>query len=415
MAFRFLHAADLHLDTPFEGLTAVHPQLAARLREASLQALDALVRAAIDNATDFVVFAGDLYDGAERGLRAQLRLKAATERLAAHGIRTFLVHGNHDPVHEGWSSVMAWPPEVHVFAADRAESVALDLRGQAVTVHGTSYPRREVRESLVPRFARPTTPGFHLAILHANVGSVAGHAAYSPCTIEDLAAVGMDCWALGHVHRGAVLRDRQPRIAYPGTVQGRSFQPGERGPKGALLVTVAPERTDGARIVSEFVDLAPVRFEEVVLDLGDARDLADVTAALQERVQGLRTSGRELLVRARLVGTTELWDDLMRPGNDLELLEDLRAQADPDVWWAQVRIEARPVVDFEAWRGRDDLRGELVAAADEVRGRPHDLRRLLAMHPQVAELARELDEAALRDLLDRAVREAALRLTAEEA
>ena len=417
MPFRFLHAADLHLDTPFEGLTALHPNLGARLREASLQALDALATAAIEHDVDFVVLAGDLYDGAERGLRAQLRMRAFTERLAAHrsaerdgGIRTLLVHGNHDPVDEGWSSITAWPPEVHVFAADRVEAIALDLRGQPVTVYGTSYPRRDVRESLVPRYPRPTTPGFHLAILHANVGSVTGHAAYSPCTIEDLAAVGMDYWALGHIHRGAVLRERGPRIVYPGNLQGRSFKPSERGAKGAVLVTVTGDRID-----SRTLDLAPVRFEEVELDVSRSLDLADVVAQLHGSAELLRCPGRQLLARARLVGATELWEDLVRPGSDTDLLADLRAQAPADLWWADLRVDARPLVDFDAWRGRDGLRGELVAVADELRLRSDDIRRVLGLEPPTAELVRDLDDAAVLELLDRAVREAAVRLASDEA
>ncbi len=416
LSLRFLHAADLHLDTPFEGLTALHPDLGARLREASLEALDALATAAILHDVDFVVLAGDLYDGAERGLRAQLRMRAFTERLAAHksaqrgaGIRTFLVHGNHDPVEEGWSSITAWPPEVHVFAADRVEAIELELRGHQVTVYGTSYPRRDMRESLVPRYPRPSTPGFHLAVLHANVGSATGHAAYSPCTIEDLTAVGMDYWALGHIHRGAVLREKAPRIVYPGNLQGRSFKPSERGAKGAVLVTV-----QGERIESRTLDLAPVRFEEVQLDVSGSVDLAEVVARLHSAAQSLRVPGRQLLVRARLVGATELWEDLVRPGSEADLLADLRAQAPGDLWWAELRVDARPLVDFDAWRGRDDLRGELVAVAADLRLRPSDLRRLLALEPPTADLVRDLDDATLLDLLDRAVREAAVRLSSEE-
>lgn len=414
MRFRFLHAADLHLDTPFEGLSAIRPALAARLREASLEALDALVTAAIDQAVDFVVLAGDVYDGAERGLRAQLRLRAATERLSQAGIRTFVVHGNHDPVEEAWSSVRRWPPGVHVFASDRAESVELELRGTPVTVHGTSYPRRIQRESLVPRFARPATPGFHLAVLHANVGTTA-HAAYSPCTIEDLAATGMDYWALGHVHTGAVLRERQPRVAYPGNLQGRSFKPSERGAKGALLVEV-----EGDRITSRLLDLAPVRFEEVAVDVSPDQDLAEVAGRLQRACLAAEVPGKTVLLRLRLVGRTEVWGELVRPGVLADLLADVRAAAGPvqdgsgGVWCAELALEARPVVDLDAWRGRDDLQGELVAVADGLLADLLAARQVLGSEPPTAALLRDLDGDTLRRLVERAAREAALRLASEE-
>lgn len=107
--FRFVHAADLHLDTPFEGIGRVAPQIAEALRDASLNAWDALVRLTIDRDAAFLLLAGDIYDGAERGVRAQLRFVRGLERLAEHRIQTFIVHGNHDPL-DGWSAIRKWPP-----------------------------------------------------------------------------------------------------------------------------------------------------------------------------------------------------------------------------------------------------------------------------------------------------------------
>src|SRR5690554_2805323 len=201
--FRFLHAADLHLDTPFGGIARVSEALRGRLMDASLAALDGLVDAALAHSVDFVVLAGDLYDGADRGIRAQLRVLGAFEKLSAAKIPVFIVHGNHDPVLEGWSAIRAWPEGVHVFGVDEVEVHRLEIRGQVVTVSGISYGRRDVTENLALRFERPAVSGmddgFHVAVLHANVGSAADHAAYSPCVLEDLVGRGYDYWALGHI------------------------------------------------------------------------------------------------------------------------------------------------------------------------------------------------------------------------
>src|SRR4051812_18096121 len=103
--FQFLHAADLHLDTPFSGVHRVDARLAATLRDATTQAFENLVAAALERSVAFVVIAGDVYDGAERGVRAQLAFRDGLDRLARAGIQSFVVHGNHDPVEEGWSAV----------------------------------------------------------------------------------------------------------------------------------------------------------------------------------------------------------------------------------------------------------------------------------------------------------------------
>ena len=104
MRFRFLHAADLHLDTPFTGMRRVDASLVATLRDATTRAFDNLVNAALEHSVAFVVIAGDIYDGPERGVRAQLAFRNGLDRLAQAGIRSFVVHGNHDPLEDGWSA-----------------------------------------------------------------------------------------------------------------------------------------------------------------------------------------------------------------------------------------------------------------------------------------------------------------------
>src|SRR5277367_1737006 len=121
VSYSFVHAADLHLDTPFRGVHEVAPFVAAELREASLDAFDAIVTLALERGAAFLLVAGDVYDGAERGLRAQIRFRNGLARLAAAGIPSFVVHGNHDPVATGWSAISSWPEGVTVFPSDRVE------------------------------------------------------------------------------------------------------------------------------------------------------------------------------------------------------------------------------------------------------------------------------------------------------
>ena len=399
MAFRFLHAADLHLDTPFEGLSRVEPELARRLVDASLEALDRLVEAALREQVRFVVIAGDVYDGADRGIRAQLKLLDATKRLSGAGIDTFLAHGNHDPVEEGWSAVQSWPERVQTFPSDAMRTFVLDAPGgERVTVTGISYARRDVSENLALRFPPPEGEGFHVAVLHANVGQASEHAAYSPCTVDDLAGTGHHYWALGHVHKRQILREHGPCIAYPGNLQGRSFKPSEHGPKGALLVEVA-----GARVTSAFLDLAPVRFDELVVDARECEDLGAVADALMASAGALETGGRRVLVRATVTGATPAWDSLTDDGAADELLQALRDRSVglPDLCFADLKLDVHPAVDIDSYAGRGDLLGELVDEAARVGADALTLRTLLTDHEGLRGLAAD-DNTDLSQVLRRA-------------
>src|SRR5262245_51374847 len=123
--FRFVHAADLHLDTPFEGLARTSPEVGAALRDASLQAFDALVELTLREDAAFLVIAGDVYDGAERGVRAQLRFLGGLRRLSEAGVQVLVTHGNHDPL-DGWSAIREWPAGVHVFSPEVVEQVPVE-------------------------------------------------------------------------------------------------------------------------------------------------------------------------------------------------------------------------------------------------------------------------------------------------
>lgn len=366
--FCFYHAADLHLDTPFGGLEQVAPELAEALREASLQAFDALIEQVIGDEAAFLLLAGDIYDGAQRGLRAQFRVQAGLQRLSQAGIPAFIVHGNHDPL-GGWSGIRVWPAGVHVFGAAEVSAVPV-VRGGApiATVHGISYPTAHVHENLARRFRRGTGPGLQIGLLHANVEGNADHAPYAPCTLDDLRAAGMDYWALGHVHARQVLAAGPTWVVYPGNLQGRSPKPSERGPKGAVRVEVV------GGVVRDVVFVPLDRFRFVALDV-DATALADLGALRQALAEGAEAlaeahAGRGLLIRARVHGKPSFHGDLLRPDAGSVLLRDLRDASEgrrPHLWWEALRLETRAPLDHAALREGQDFTGELLRMADQLR------------------------------------------------
>lgn len=337
--FTFVHAADLHLDTPFEMPGRVPDDVAAAMRDASLDAWDSLVDLTIERDAVGLLLAGDIYDGEQRGLRAQARFRRGLERLSACAVAVLLVHGNHDPI-DGWPGTSRWPDGVRVFPSDHVASVDLTRAGERLaTVHGISYERRDCTENLALRFRRGDESGLHIGLLHANVGGDPHHAPYSPCTIEDLRRSGMDYWALGHIHERSYLGTGDPWVVYPGTLQGRGTNTPERGEKGAVVVEV---EDDAIRQVT-FVPVDRVRSVEIQVDVSA---VDSVEEWLLQQVSRLRlTHGDRTLLVDVLLNGAEPISSARSHGPEacrilLDRLRDRSVNDQPSLWWTSVRERA---------------------------------------------------------------------------
>lgn len=366
MPFTFLHAADLHLDTPFASVGGFPAGVGEALREASLEAWTLLVDEASRRQVDFVLLAGDLYDGAERGIRAQRAFLDGVTRLAEQGIRTLLVHGNHDPVAEGWTAIAEFPELVTTFPAHRVASVSFEAGGEQVTVHGTSYAVSATSDNLARRYPVADGTGFHIGLLHANVGGPStGHADYSPCTLDDLRRCGYQYWALGHVHGRRVVHEHEPWVVYPGNLQGRSTKPTERGAKGAVLVSV----TDGIATEPEFIPLDRVRFTDLTLAIDPYRDVASLLDQLEQLASPAAHDGRSLIVRATIEGAGPLHQELASAARRAEVLDDLRRRGtarSPFVWWHALTWRTRAQAEVVDLRRRSDFTADLLRFMDEA-------------------------------------------------
>jgi len=369
MRFSFVHAADLHLDTPFRGIGRAAEYVSEALRDASLEAFDRLVELAIDRDVAFVLLAGDIYDGPERGVRAQLRFYRGLERLNDASIYSFVVHGNHDPLLTGWSAIRdTWPDLVKVFGHDRVDQFVIEKDGEPFAiVHGISFSQRAEMENLALRYRRSEMQCFQVGMLHCNVGGNVEHDPYAPCTLADLKRANLDYWALGHIHTRQILSEGHPWVVYPGNLQGRGPGPGELGEKGAFVVEV-----DGRTAhTPEFVPLDVVRFERLALDVGQISDLPELERALQDKAGQLQGSlgGRSMILKPVLTGSGPLHADLAREGTLNGLLQDLRDEAGegvPFLWWEPIVDQTRAALDFQSIRRRGDFAGELLALADQL-------------------------------------------------
>ncbi len=184
--FTFLHAADLHLDTQVRGVSAIPDKRLDSLRDASLQAFDNLIDMAIQRNVAFCLFAGDIYDGVERGLRAQRVFLSGLQRLSDKGIHSFIVHGNHDPIQGKWSEIDDWPEHVTVFGSDEVGRHAIEVAGTKVVVHGMSFGEPAESRDLSQLYTPDHAADVNIAVLHCNVGGNANHDNYAPAALDGL-------------------------------------------------------------------------------------------------------------------------------------------------------------------------------------------------------------------------------------
>jgi len=367
-AFRFLHAGDLHLDSPITGLATVAPQeVLDVLRAATTDAWRSIVGIAVDKSVDFVLIAGDVFEVANPTLLGQTRFRDGLADLAAHGIRSYVVHGNHDPMDgRAWAASLEFPDLVHRFGIAAGESVTFELDGRPVArIHGRSYPTAAVSENYAAGFRAGSDGAFNIGLLHTNVGDRPDHANYAPCSIEDLRAAGMDYWALGHIHQPSVLLADPPAL-YSGIPQGRD--PGELGERGCWLVDV----DESGRVVHRFMPTDHVRWSPLSVDIGELATDEALRTACREAIEGSigNADGRSLIIRLRLLGRGPLHASLLRTGyvDDLRtLLNEERSLGVPFAWVESIADDTVPEVDIDARRNAQDFVGDFLRTVAEAR------------------------------------------------
>jgi DNA repair exonuclease SbcCD nuclease subunit len=362
---KFLHAADVHLDSPLDGLERYEGAPVEQLRGATRQALKSLVELAIQQRVDFVIIAGDVYDGDWRDYNTGLFFASQMGELNRAGIPVFLIKGNHDAASQV-SKALRLPDRVHVFAHNRPETVPLpELE---VALHGQSYAERAVTEDLSRGYPAPVPGWFNIGVLHTSATGREGHENYAPCTVEGLRAKGYDYWALGHVHQREILSE-DPWIVFPGNLQGRHIR--EAGGKGCTLVTV--ERRAITQVRHHNLDV--LRWGEVVGDLSGVRDTDAALEKIRQALAAHLAAGDDLpwALRLRCTGATPAHAALVLKREQFvaecrALAADLSAHT---VWIEKVKLQTRaPVAAASPLDDRADAVGDLLRFLRDAPGNP---------------------------------------------
>src|ERR1051326_1041197 len=337
-SLRFVHAADLHLDSPFRGIGEASAGLRDQLQSATLQALSRVVDHTINANADFLIIAGDIYDSKDRNLRALVSFRREMEKLAERHIPAYIVHGNHDPLN-GWGSGFQLPPNVTVFGGHADTEPYVRGGREVAAITGVSYMRERVTDNLAASFKRTENAPYSIAVLHANIGHQSGHADYAPATINDLNEAGFNYWALGHVHTRSVLATEPAMVVYPGNTQGRSSR--ETGPRGCYQVDVD---TYG-RAHLGFIDCSTARWAHIELSIRgySTMDML-INAMLDKAREESSTFEGPTIARCTIRGNGSLHRDLQRDGMSEELREVLGEVVVPE----SVRIVTGPELESPA-------------------------------------------------------------------
>lgn len=360
----FIHAADLHLGAPFQGLSTDSEAIGRTLAEATYLAWERIVDAALAREVDFVLLAGDLYDAADPSIQSQYALRDQAARLARAGIRLFVVRGNHDPLN-GWSANLEMPRNVHVFRGGSVERAEVLLEDDFVcAIYGRSYLRRDETDDFTPGYQRDGRDAIAIGLLHTNVGNNSDYEPYAPSTVGSLCSCGMDYWALGHIHKHGTM-NVEPHIVYAGSPQG--LNPKETGAHGCCIVTI--ER--GGRVAAfEHLEVAEAVWDSADIDITDATGLDEVESRINSELDRMRASaGRPVVARLRLVGRTPVRADLARAGVLAGMSAEIRgeqATRTPWVWLDRVTDLSSAAIDVDTLSRQPDFAGELVRVTQEI-------------------------------------------------
>jgi DNA repair exonuclease SbcCD nuclease subunit len=377
--FTFLHAADIHLDSPLRGLEAYADAPVDQLRQATRRAFDNLIDLAIEERVAFVLLSGDLYDGEWKDYNTGLFFIDRISRLRKENIRVFLASGNHDAASQ-ISKGLRLPDNVHLFSTKQPETVLIEALG--VAVHGQGYHTRALAENLARNYPQALPDYLNIGLLHTSLTGREGHEPYAPCSLDDVLARGYAYWALGHVHTREEV-SRSPWVVFPGNIQGRHIH--EAGAKGATLVRVE----EGRIAAVEHRDLDVLRWAMCRVDLSACAtvDLALDTVRQAMEAEQSRADGRPVALRLQLTGESPIHAELHR--DSAPLTEEFRALAAGlgEMWLEKVVFATRRPVTLNESLGAETPMADLVRAIERLDFRPESL---LELVPEIGILQSKL-------------------------
>lgn len=384
---RFIHAADIHLDSPLKGLAKRHNLPADKILSATREALKNLVTLAIDQKVDFVLLAGDVYDGDPEDLTANFHFNQQMGRLYQKNIRVVMITGNHDAKSK-ISRPLTPPKNLTILSTDNPESFEITRDGEVIAIiHGQGFRNQAETRNLAGNYPPPIAGKLNIGILHTSLDGRDGHDNYAPTTTNELINKGYSYWALGHVHTREEVH-KKPYIIFPGNVQGRHIR--ETGAKGCYLVTFK----DNHEAQLDFKPLDVFRWEAITINLEGIEEESEFEGKLAETVESRNLPFNEIPhgIRIILKGNTSLHSWLICSQNRVS--ENIQGIFDGisagNLFLEQLKVETSnegPALKNEALG--DDALSILNQAINHLKKNPKEMESLLKETP-LAKLNKEI-------------------------
>ncbi|PKG25441.1 metallophosphoesterase family protein [Niallia nealsonii] len=381
----FIHCADLHLDSPITGLRNVPNFIVKRLQESTFSSFSAIIDKAIAYKVDFIIIAGDIFDGEDRSIKAQIRFRKEMERLHAHHIAAYIIHGNHDHLKGSWTKIV-FPDNVYVFPVE-VTAKTYKKENTTVELYGFSYEARHIMERKIADYKRKETGDYHIGILHGNLEGSSGHSPYAPFSMQELTAKQMDYWALGHIHKRAILAD-EPLIVYPGNIQGRHKK--ETGEKGGYFVQLNEIDTK-----IEFFSTATIVWKNIIFDATGIQTLDELMLLVNQKVEGERKAGRSfiLFLEIHQLMITDSIDEMEL----LEILQQEPVEEEEFIWVASIKYKENKRWIKDHLVNESEFYKELFAAANNLQNVEKALDPLYG-HPAAHRYLSELTDEEKKEL-----------------
>src|SRR5699024_7035369 len=340
---RFIHAADLHLDTPFSGLEQTSNELAEKLREAPFVSFTKIVDLAIEKAVDFVLLSGDLYNTKQVNIKAQSLFIEQLKRLEKAEIPVFLIRGNHDFLTEETQTLtLPFPENVITYGSEIKTEIFETKNKERIAITGFSYDRQWITKRKIKEYPnRHANVNMQIGLLHGAIEtSQTRETNYAPFNLNELREKNYDYWALGHVHQYQQV-SKQPPVYYSGNIQG--LHRNETGEKGCLLVDWTPREH-----TVQFLSTAPVIWGSLTLNLSTINHLSDFIQTLKEMIAE-KEYKQDVLVHLVVKTKPDDDEDLIRVFQEKEFKEQLTQQLGfSNVWIASAELQVEETTNHQS-------------------------------------------------------------------
>jgi DNA repair protein SbcD/Mre11 len=380
--FKFIHAADIHLDSPLQGLQAYEGMPVETIRQAPRRAFENLIKLAESQQVDFVLLAGDLYDGDWRDVSTGLFFIDQVARLRRRNIPIYLISGNHD-AQSVMTHSLQLPDNCFFLRADQPETKLLSQL--PVAIHGQSFANRAVPENVVENYPAAVPNRYNIGLLHTSLNGSSEHDTYAPCSLDDLKSRGYDYWALGHIHQRQVLHE-SPWIIFSGNIQGRNAK--ETGGKGCYVVSV----NDTLKTDIKFHELDCMQWRVQEINLRETSSQDEALDLIAEQLLLMTQSHPEKLtaVRLRLIGSCEAHHEIL--GARFSFINQVRSRClalgQGNLFVEKIEIQTRPkeTVELPSNLASDAL-SELQGVFNDLRRQPDEA---LALSEHFADLWKKI-------------------------